>query len=121
MAPPGQCVSLTLASADRFLFSVSGAPPTPRHAGPVSSASTARSPVIFSQACLPHHGRRGQIRGRRAARRGRRAIQSALLIVGVTRPSTAGGAGSFVIFRGGGCTPNLSLLLSHSRAWLDYV
>jgi hypothetical protein len=40
-----------------LLVSVSGAPPTQLRAGPVSSGSIARSPLIVSQACLPHHGR----------------------------------------------------------------
>ena len=101
------------------LVSVSGAPPTPRRAGPVSSGSSARAPVIFSQACLPPHGRHGRIRGRRAARRGRRAIPSAFLIVGATRRSAA--AGQLTChFSGGVCTRNLSLPLSHSDGWLGY-
>jgi hypothetical protein len=57
--------------SEPLLISASGSLPTPRRARPASSGSTARAPVIFSLACLPHHGRRGRIRGRRAARRGR--------------------------------------------------
>ena len=73
-------LSLGLASAASSLastFSVSGAPPTPHLARPTSSGSTVRPLVIFSLVCLPHHGRRGRIRGRRAASRGRQAIPSA--------------------------------------------
>ena len=73
--------SVWFGASGPLLVSVSGAPPTPRHAGSASSWSTARAPAIFSRACHPHHGRRGRIRGRRAVRQGRRATQSAWLIV----------------------------------------
>src|SRR4029450_13153981 len=60
-----------------LLVSVSGSPPTQRCAGPAPSGSNARSSAIFSEDLLPHHGRRGRIRGRRAVRRGTRAFPSA--------------------------------------------
>src|SRR5262245_59703164 len=65
---------------DAVLVSVSGAPPTPRRAGPEFSGSTARSAATFLLPCHPHRERRGRIRDRRAVRQGRRATPSSRLI-----------------------------------------
>src|SRR4030095_11993049 len=77
---PNPAALLSHSGGAEPLVSVSGAPPTPRPAGPASSVSAAPSVAISSQTCRPHQGCGGRIRGRRAARRGTRAIPSACLL-----------------------------------------